>query len=255
MTVVERFSLRGRKALVTGASKGIGLNLCQVLSEAGADIIAVARDEDGLAAARARVEANGRRCLALKADLSRAEDPERVGHAALAAWGTIDILVNNAGVSVPKLLVDQTIAEWDLIQAVNLRAPWLMARTLAPAMMAQRSGKIVNMSSQTSGFALAEHGAYAGSKNGLNGLTKVMTAEWAASNIQINAVCPTVTMTPMATQVWSDPARLEPLVAKIPAGRVAQPTEVSDVVLFLCCRASDMVNGQLLFVDGGYTAV
>jgi NAD(P)-dependent dehydrogenase (short-subunit alcohol dehydrogenase family) len=255
MTVTERFSLHGRKALITGASRGIGIELCRVLSEAGADIVAVARDEAGLAEARAAVEANGRRCLTLPADLGRPEAPERVGREALAAWGTIDILVNNAGVSFPKLLVDQTIEEWDLIQAVNLRAPWLLARTLAPAMIAQKRGKIVNVSSQTSSVALTEHGAYAASKNGLNGLTKVMTAEWAPFNIQANAVCPTVTMTPMATQVWGDPAKLGPMVAKIPAGRVAQPVEVCDVVLFLCATASDMINGEAIFVDGGYTAL
>ena len=255
MSVAGRFSLHGKKALITGASKGIGTELCRVLSEAGADIVAVARDEAGLAEAQAAVEARGRRCLTLVADLSEPEAPEHVAREALAAWGTIDVLVNNAGVSVPKLLVDQTIAEWDLIQAVNLRAPWLLARTLAPAMMAQKAGKIVNVSSQTSSVALIEHGAYAASKNGLNGLTKAMTAEWAAHNIQCNAVCPTVTMTPMGTQVWGDPAKLGPMVAKIPAGRVAQPVEVCDVILFLCATASDMINGQEIFVDGGYTAL
>ena len=255
MSVAERFALHGKKALVTGASKGIGTELCRSLSEAGADVVAVARDEAGLAEARALVEANGRRCLTLVADLSQAEAPERAAREALAAWGTIDILVNNAGVSVPKLMVDQTIAEWDFIQAVNLRAPWLLARTLVPAMMAQKAGKIVNVSSQTSAVALVEHGAYAASKNGLNGLTKVMTAEWASHNIQCNTVCPTVTMTPMGQQVWGDPAKLGPMVAKIPAGRVAQTIEVCDVILFLCSQASDMINGQDIFVDGGYTAL
>ena len=254
-SVTQRFSLEGRKAMVTGASRGIGLALCKVLSEAGADIVAVARDAAGLSGAEMAVEANGRRCLALAADLGHAEAAERVGRAALDAWGTIDILVNNAGVSFPKLLVDQTIEEWDQIQAVNLRAPWLLARTLAPAMIAQKRGKIINVSSQTSSVALTEHGAYAASKNGLNGLTKVMTAEWAPFNIQANAVCPTVTMTPMAEQVWGDPAKLAPFVARIPAGRVAQPVEVCDVVLFLACTASDMINGQEIFVDGGYTAL
>ncbi len=255
MSVSERFQLRGRKALVTGASKGIGTELCRVLAEAGADIVAVARDEAGLAETRAAVEAKGRRCLVIPADLSDAAAVEAAGRAALDAWGTIDILVNNAGVSIPKLMIEQTVAEWDLIQAINLRAPWLMARTLVPAMMAQKAGKIVNVSSQTSAVALVEHGAYAASKNGLNGLTKVMTAEWAAHNIQCNTVCPTVTMTPMGQQVWGDPAKLGPMVAKIPAGRVAQTVEVCDVILFLCSQASDMINGQDIFVDGGYTAL
>jgi NAD(P)-dependent dehydrogenase (short-subunit alcohol dehydrogenase family) len=254
-TVQQRFRLDGRKALVTGASRGIGAALCGVLSEAGADIVAVARDMSGLEEARRLVESNGRRCLTLSADLSKPDEPERVGRQAMADWGGIDILINNAGVTAPKLLVDQTIEEWDFIQAVNLRAPWLLARTLAPAMIAARRGKIVNVSSQTSSVALVEHGAYAASKNGLNGLTKVMTAEWAQYNIQANALCPTITWTPMGAKVWGDAARLDPMLAKIPAGRVATVEEVCDVVLFLSCAASDMVNGHELFVDGGYTAL
>jgi len=255
MNVRQRFSLEGRKALVTGASRGIGFALCSVLSEAGADIVAVARDSGGLEKVKHAVEANGRHCMIISADLGQAAEPERVGRAVLDSWGTIDILVNNAGVTAPKLLVDQTIEEWDFIQAVNLRAPWLLARTLAPSMMAQRRGKIINVSSQTSSVALTEHGAYAASKNGLNGLTKVMTAEWAPFNIQSNAICPTITWTPMAEQVWNDPKKLDPFISKIPAGRVADPIEICDVVLFLASTASDMINGQAIFIDGGYTAI
>ena len=243
-TVNARFRLDGRKVLITGASRGIGIALCDVFSQAGADIVAVARDPAGLQAAAARIEANGARCLTLVADLADPQAPEQAARQALAAWGTIDVLINNAGVSVPKSLLEQTVEEWDFIQAVNLRAPWLLARALAPAMIAQRRGKIVNVSSQTSGVALTEHGAYAASKNGLNALTKVMTVEWAPHNIQANALCPTVTWTPMAERIWGDPARLD-----------ATPDEVCDAALYLSCPASDMVNGHALYVDGGYTAL
>ena len=122
-------------------------------------------------------------------------------------------------------------------------------------MMKQGRGKIVNVSSQTSDVALPEHGAYAASKNGLNGLTKVMTVEWAPFNIQVNAVCPTVTMTPMGAQVWGDPAKLNPMVAKIPAGRVAETTEVCDVGSFPVHPGGRHGERAHLFVDGGYTAV
>jgi NAD(P)-dependent dehydrogenase (short-subunit alcohol dehydrogenase family) len=255
MSLNERFFLKGRKALITGASKGIGIELCRLLSEAGADIVAVARDSAGLALAETAVRENGRQCLVIPADLAKPDEPERAAREALAKWGAIDILVNNAGMSIPKSLGEQTVAEWDLIHAVNLRAPWLVARTLAPAMIAQNAGKIVNISSKASVVGLVEHGAYVSSKSGLNGLTKVMTAEWAQHNIQCNTVCPTVTMTPMGRQVWSDPAKLDPLVAKIPAGRVAETIEVCDAVLFLCSQGADMINGHDLFVDGGYTAL
>ncbi|HWL18485.1 MAG TPA: SDR family oxidoreductase [Bradyrhizobium sp.] len=255
MSTVDRMSLAGRKALVTGASKGIGLETCRVLAEAGADVIAVARARDGLGEAAAAVETLGRRCLTLVTDLADATAVTAAAEAALDAWGTIDILVNNAGTSVPDLLINQKVEDWDRIMAVNLRAPWLFARVLAPYMIAQKRGKIVNVSSQTSAVALTEHGAYAASKNGLNALTKVMTAEWAPHNIQANAVCPTVVMTPMGEQVWGDPKKLAPFLAKIPAGRVAKTVEVCDLILFLASGASDMINGETIFIDGGYTAL
>ncbi|MBE7204718.1 MAG: SDR family oxidoreductase [Parafilimonas terrae] len=255
MSTAERLSLHGRKALVTGASKGIGLETCRTLAEAGADVVAVARDAAGLKAAAEMVQAAGRHALTLTADLADAAACERTAREAVERWGTIDVLVNNAGTSSPASLVDQSVEDWDRILAVNLRAPWLFARVLAPGMMAQRRGKIVNVSSQTSNVALVDHGAYAASKNGLNALTKVMTVEWAPHNIQANAVCPTVVMTPMGEQVWSDPAKLGPFVARIPAGRVARTQEVCDLILFLASDASDMINGQEIFLDGGYTAL
>ena len=252
---IERFSLTGKRALVTGASKGIGLEICRVLADAGADVAAVARDPDGLAQARAGVEAHGRRCLVIAADMATVEGPREAAEAALDAWGGIDILVNNAGIARVEPLLTMSAADWDLVQAVNLRAPFLLAQRIAPGMIERRQGKIVNVSSQTSNIALVDHGAYAASKNGLNALTKVMTAEWARFNVQANAVCPTVILTPMGEQVWGDPARGDPMKAKIPAGRFGQPVEVADLVLFLSSSASDMITGETIYIDGGFTAL
>jgi len=215
----DRFSLQGRVCLVTGASAGIGSELCGLLGEAGADVVAVARNAEGLREAGERVRAHGRTCLSLQADLAEASEVVRVAAEAVRQCPAIDVLVNNAGISFNRSLEDQTVEEWDSTMAVNLRAPWLMAKALAPGMIARKAGKIINVSSQTSEVALPEHGAYTASKSGLNGLTKVMTAEWARHNIQCNAVCPTVTMTPMGERYWSDPSRLAPMLAKIPAGR------------------------------------
>jgi len=252
---IERFGLAGRRALVTGASKGIGLEICRVLADAGADVAAVARDAAGLAEARARVEAQGRQCLVIEADMGTVEGPRAAARAALDAWGGIDILVNNAGIAVVASLLETTPEQWDLVQAVNLRAPFLLAQALAPGMIERGRGKIVNVSSQTSNIALVDHGAYAASKNGLNALTKVMTAEWARFNVQSNAVCPTVILTPMGEQVWGDPARGDPMKAKIPAGRFGKPIEVADLVLFLASSASDMITGETIYIDGGFTAM
>jgi 2-deoxy-D-gluconate 3-dehydrogenase len=251
----KRFGLEGKTALVTGATKGIGIETCKVLADAGADIAAVGRDAAGLKEVKAAVEAKGRRCVAISADMSTAEGPVKAAEEALKAFGTIDILVNNAGIALIDLLLDAKVADWDQTMAVNLRAPWLLAKTLAPAMIKQKRGKIINISSQAGVVGLEGHGAYAASKGGLNMLTKVMCVEWAKHNIQINSVCPTVILTPMGEQVWGQPEKGDPMKAKIPAARFGRPIEVADMILYLACSASDLVNGQDILIDGGYTAV
>jgi NAD(P)-dependent dehydrogenase (short-subunit alcohol dehydrogenase family) len=253
---VERFGLTGKVALVTGASKGIGVAICDVLADAGADIVAVARDPGGLAEIKAGVEAKGRRCLAVEADLASVEATRNAARQALEHFGAVHILVNNAGIARNAPLVDATVEDWDLTQAVNLRAPFVMGQALAPQMIDRKAGKIINISSQTSSIvALVDHGAYASSKGGLNALTKVMCAEWAQHNIQCNAVNPTVVLTPMGEKVWGRPEMGGPMLAKIPAGRFASTMEVADVVLFLASSASDMINGETILVDGGFTAM
>lgn len=251
----NRFGVEGKRALVTGATKGIGLEICRVLADAGADLAAVGRDEAGLAEVVRAVEAAGRRAVPIAADLATVAGCEAAARAALDAFGTIDILVNNAGIALVDPLLEASVEDWDRTMAVNLRAPFILAQALAPAMIAQRSGKIVNISSQAGVVGLDDHAAYCASKGGLNMLTKVMTSEWAKHNIQINSVCPTVILTPMGEQVWGDPAKGDPMKAKIPAGRFGKPIEVADLVLFLASPASDLINGQDILIDGGYTAL
>jgi len=183
------------------------------------------------------------------------EGPVEAAQAALAAFGTIDVLVNNAGVALLDPLLAATVADWDATMAVNLRAPFLLARELAPAMIAQKAGKIINVSSQAGVVGLDYHAAYCASKGGLNMLSKVMTSEWAKHNIQINTVCPTVILTPMGEQVWGEPAKGDPMKVKIPGGRFGRPVEVADAILFLASGASDMICGHDLLIDGGYTAI
>ncbi len=251
----DRFSLAGRKAFVTGASKGIGAEICKVFADAGADIVAVARDEGGLEQVAAKVRASGRRCLTIRADMADALEPVQAGERALAEWGTIDILVNCAGITHVAPATDFPTAWWDEIMAVNLRAPFLTARTLAPGMITQRWGKVIMISSQTGVIALDDHAAYASSKGGLNALVKSLCCEWARHNIQVNAICPTVVMTPMGIQVWGDPAKGDPFRNATPARRFAEPVEIADAALYLASPASGMVNGDLLMVEGGFTSV
>ena len=252
---VKRFSLTGKKALITGGSKGIGAAVAEVLADAGADIAIVGRDQAGLAETAQTVQALGRRCLVLEADLATIDEPRQAVEQALQAFGAIDILVNNAGIARLGELVNLSVEAWDETQAVNMRAPFLFAQAVAPQMIERRSGKIINISSQAGVIALDSHAAYCTSKGGLNMLTKVMAAEWSQYNIQCNAVAPTVILTPMGTKVWGDPAKSEPMLAKIPLGRFGQPVEVADLVLFLASAASDLITGEVILIDGGYTAL
>jgi 2-deoxy-D-gluconate 3-dehydrogenase len=250
----KRFGLEGKSALVTGATKGIGLETCKVLADAGADIAAVGRDAQGLREVKAAVEAKGRRCVAIAADMATVDGPAKAAKEALAAFGTVDILVNNAGIALIAPLLEATSADWDATMAVNLRAPFLLAQALVPAMIGRGGGKIINISSQAGVIGQDGHAAYGASKGGLNTLTKVMCVEWAKHNIQVNTVCPTVILTPMGEEHWGKPERGDPMKAKIPAGRFGKPVEVADMILYLASSASNLVNGQDMLIDGGYTA-
>ncbi|MEM7042888.1 MAG: SDR family oxidoreductase [Pseudomonadota bacterium] len=251
----ERFGVEGCWAMVTGASKGIGLDICKVLASAGADIVAIGRDPAGLDEARAAVEAESRRCVVIEADLSTIEGCNQATRDALAHAGTIDILVNNAGIALIDPLLEATAARWDETMAVNLRAPFLLAQAVVPGMIAKNAGKIVNISSQAGIVGLDQHAAYAASKGGLNMLTKVMCVEWSKHNIQCNAICPTIILTPMGEQVWGEKAKSQPMLDKTPLGRFGKPIEVADLVLFLASGASDLITGECVLIDGGFTAM
>jgi NAD(P)-dependent dehydrogenase (short-subunit alcohol dehydrogenase family) len=251
----ERFSLTGRKAVVTGASKGIGAEIARVFADAGADVVAVARDREGLEETAGAVRALGRRCLTVMADLGTPEGAGAAARAALEAWGTIDILVNSAGIARVAPALDLSLADWEATMAVNLRAPFLLAQALAPGMIAQRWGKIINISSQTGVIALDDHAAYAASKGGLNALTKSLAAEWARHNVQVNAICPTVILTPMGREVWGPPGKSAPMIAATPLRRFGEPVEVADLALYLASPAAELVNGAIVMIEGGYTSV
>jgi 2-deoxy-D-gluconate 3-dehydrogenase len=254
-TYLERFSLPGKRAVVTGGSKGIGADVARVLAEAGADVALVGRDRTGLGEAAAAVRSNGRTAYEIVADLSSSEETIYAAKEALRLLGGVDILVNNAGIARIESLLIMSLQDWEETQAVNLRAPFLMAQVLTPGMIERKSGKIINVSSQAGVIAIEGHGSYSASKGGLNMLTKVMAVEWGPHNIQVNAVCPTVILTPMGTKVWGDPKKSGPMLDKIPLHRFGMPQEVADLVLFLASSASDLITGEAILIDGGYTAL
>jgi NAD(P)-dependent dehydrogenase (short-subunit alcohol dehydrogenase family) len=248
------FDFSGKTALVTGATKGIGRDVALAFAEAGCSVAATGRDSEALAALAASIREKGARCLTFKADLANAEDCRRMAEYFLRETPGIDILVNNAGISFPEKIVDLDVDHWDTTLAVNLRAPVLVTKVIASHMMAKRKGTIVNISSNAGVAGIEEHAAYCASKFGLLGLTKVMAVELGPFNIRVNAVAPTVVLTPMGTKVWGDRSKADPVIARIPLGRFAYPKEISAVVLFLSSEASSMIHGETLLVDGGVNA-
>ena len=251
----RRFSLAGRTALVTGASRGIGEEICRVFADAGADIVASARDEAALESVAEAVREKGRRCTVIPAELHDPDAVERLAREALDAVGTVDILVNNAGIARVAPALETTLGTWDEVMAVNLRAPFQLARALAPRMIEQRWGKIVNVSSQAGVIAIEEHVAYSASKAAMNAMTRGLMIEWARHNVQVNAICPTVILTPMGREVWGPGEKSDAVLARSPVRRFGEPIEVADLALYLASPASALVNGESVMIEGGFSAV
>ncbi len=246
----DRFSIAGKTALVTGASSGIGAEIAAVFTEAGAHVIATGQSQDRLDKVAAKTG-----CDTIAADIASAEGCTALVDEALARVPRIDILVNSAGVALVGPVLDYAADDWDRTMAINLRAPFLLAKGFAPAMIAAGAGKIINISSQTGVIALKDHAAYAASKGGLNALTKSLMTELAPHNIQVNAICPTVVMTEMGQKIWSPPEKSGPMLAATPLGRFGEPIEIADMALYLASPASDLVNGALMMIEGGYSSV
>jgi NAD(P)-dependent dehydrogenase (short-subunit alcohol dehydrogenase family) len=248
-------SLDNQRALVTGASRGLGAEIASLFAAAGADLVISGRDPVGLASTRQLVEQHGHRCHVVQADLRRSEETLQLADTALDLLGTVDILVNNAGVVYAEDFLNTTLEHWEETHAVNLRAPFLLTQRLVPGMIQQTRGKIINISSVAAVLAPQDHAAYSASKGGLNLLTQTMAAEWGRYNIQANAVAPTVILTEMGQQVWGEASKGEPMKARIPAGRFGEPIEVAELVLFLASNASNFICGQVIRLDGGLTVV
>ena len=255
MNVLQSFSLSGRRALVTGSTQGIGAALARGLAEAGAQVILNGRDPAKLEAAVEQFSAAGLTVEGAAFDVTK---PEQVAAAAelLTAGGKpIDILVNNAGITRRIRLLDLPLEEWHRVIETDLTSAFLVSRAVVPAMIARQSGKIVNICSLASDLARPTIGAYTAAKGGLRMLTKAMCAEWAKENIQVNGIAPGYFVTPLTESLVADPKFDGWIKARTPANRWGQVEELAGACVFLCYAASNYVNGHLLTVDGGLSAV
>jgi NAD(P)-dependent dehydrogenase (short-subunit alcohol dehydrogenase family) len=246
--------LAGRRAIVTGAGKGIGRAICFALGRAGADVFAVSRTEADLFSLGEEMAACGVRYACLAIDLTDPEAPEAIATRAEEVLGPIDVLVNNAGVSATAPAERVTRAEWDYVLDTNLKAAFFLSQAVGRRMLARGFGRIVNVTSQAGIGAIPDHAAYSASKAGLGLVTKALAIEWGPRGVTVNAVAPTVILTPMGERVWGEEEKARPMLARIPLGRFGRPPEVAAVVAFLSSDLASMINGETVSVDGGYSA-
>jgi gluconate 5-dehydrogenase len=250
------FDLAGRTALVTGSSTGLGLAIARGLAGAGAAIVLNGRNETKLAAAAKTFKATGHKVRALAFDVADEAAVLRGFEALDRDRVEIDILVNNAGIQLRKPMIDITGDEWRRVIDADLNAAFIVGREAAKRMIARgKGGKIINIASLASEVARATIAPYTAAKGALRMLTRSMTAEWAVHGVQANAIGPGYFATEM-TQPLVDNEKFDTWVKnRTPARRWGQPDELIGVAVFLAARASDFVNGQIIYVDGGLLAV
>ncbi len=249
------YRLDHQVGIITGAANGIGKALAIGLSEAGADIVIgdLASQREHAQDTAQRVQANGRRALVMDLDVTQRPSIEATVSATLAEFGQLDFLVNCAGINIRKPVLEYTEDEWDKLVSVNLKGAFFCTQIAAREMVKRRRGKIVNIASQLAVVAMSDRSIYAITKAGVAHMAKVFGLELAPYGITVNAVGPTFVSTPLTTSMFKDPAFVQENLPKIPLGRFGETSDVVGAVRFLLSPAADLITGQLLLVDGGYT--
>jgi len=249
-------SLDGKVALVTGGSSGIGRATALCFAREGAKVVVADVDEKGGAETLGMIADAGGQAIFVRADVSKATDVEKMVNSAVETYGRLDCANNNAAIwTRPASTVDHLESDWDRVMNVNLKGVWLCMKYEIKQMLKQGSGNIVNTSSINAMVVAGNDCAYVASKHGVAGLTKTAAIEYARSGIRVNAVCPAKIHTPMTDMVIASGAESEARnEERLPIGRMGQPEEIAEPVVWLCSDAASFVTGHIMVVDGGYIA-
>ena len=250
--VLDKFKLEGKAALVTGASRGLGMAIAVALAEAGADVACHARQEGGTAEAIAAINAAGRRGVELLADMSDPEAPARLFERAAGEFGRIDIVVNNAGTIRRSPAVDFSEDDWTAVIETNLSSVFRLSQAAGRHMIGRGGGKIINIASLLSFQGGITVPAYTASKSAVAGLTKALANEWAKHNVNVNAIAPGYMETDNTAALRADETRNRQILERIPAGRWGAAEDLAGAAVFLASAASDYMHGHILVVDGGW---
>ncbi|MCV7287656.1 glucose 1-dehydrogenase [Mycolicibacterium wolinskyi] len=243
--------LTGKVAIVTGAGRGLGRAMAHGLARAGAAVTVAARTASELDSFVDEVKAAGGQALACPTDITDEASVERMADATVETFGRIDVLVNNSGIVASTPLIDQSADEWDRVVATNLRGTFLATKAAGRHLVAQGSGKVVNIASNFALQGVANHAAYSASKAGVIAFTRSMAIEWSRHNIQVNALAPGYFATPLNAEMRADADTLAKVVRAIPARRMGEPDELTSWLLLLASRASDFMTGEVIVIDGG----
>ena len=250
--ILDKFSLKGKDGIVTGASRGLGKGIATALAQAGADLVIVSRTKSVLEKTAEEIRKFGHRVIPVAADVSKKEDVKIVVDTALKKFGKIDFLFNNAGVIRRCPSEDHSESDWDEVIRINLKGVFLCAQAVGRVMIKQGGGKIINTSSVIEVIGGKMIPAYAASKGGVAQLTKALANDWAKYHINVNAIAPGYFITELNKALLRDEERYKQITSRIPLGKWGNPEDLGGTAVFLASRASDYITGQTIFVDGGF---